>query len=298
MLSFGENNWIQYGWSKYLNRVRTRGDNFYINFTLKKPIQISQPALEIAINCVEKISKTYPPPYTLMCSGGTDSQAMIYAWLKSSVPFNVMSIKYISNDTWWNQHDLCTLEEFASINRLTVEFKNFDVIHFLENELDYIANTYECPSPQISTHIKITDLAPSGTIMFSGNFIRAGTPIELSPALMGIHKFSLYKDRKDISIIPFFFLEFPELAYAFDDTRYKDKDQLYLKNGFPIIQPIQKFTGFEELKNFYDKYPTRVIAKDRLKFSNKPSNRVFDLLFRYPYEGVENYRVFHLTCKE
>lgn len=231
-----------------------------------------------------------------MCSGGTDSQAMIYAWLKSGIPFNIISIKYTSNGTWWNQHDLSTLEEFTNLNKLNVEFKEFDIIHFLENELEYISKIYECPSPQISTHIKMTDLVPEGTIIFSGNFIENEKYASLTPALLGLHKFSLYKKRKNINVIPFFFLEYPELAYAFHGNRLKNAK--YLENGFQIIPQPEKFTGFEKLKNFYDKYSERITEKDRLKFSGKRSNRVFDLLFRYPYEGPENYKIIQLTYKE
>lgn len=298
MLSFGEDGWIQYGWSDQLNREKKYQDNFYIRFSPNLKKLSKDTPLNIAIKCIKKIAHTYPPPYNLMCSGGTDSQAMTYAWLKSGIPFNIISVKYVSNGIWWNQHDLSTLEEFANINNLTVDFKEFDIIHFLENELRDISTTYECPSPQISTHIKMTDLVSSGTIIFSGNFIQKGRAIGLSPALLGLHKFALYKKRSDISIIPFFFLEYPELAYAFDSDTLEGKDNKYIKNGFQVIRQHDKITGFEELKIFYDKYHERVTSMDRLKFSNKPSKRVFDLLFRYPYEASRNYQIVQLTSKE
>ena len=298
MLSFGENGWIQYGWSEKLNRYKNYQDNFYIRFLPTLTPLSKEPPLDIAIKYIEKISQTYPPPYNLMCSGGTDSQAMSYAWLNSGIPFNIISVKYVSNGTWWNQHDLSTLEKFAEINNLNIDFKEFDVIHFLENELDYISTTYECPSPQISTHIKMTDLVSSGTIIFSGNFIQKGRVVGLSPALVGLHKFSLYKNRTDIFIIPFFFLENQELAYAFDRGSNDNKDNEYIKNGFQVIQQPYKITGFEEVKNFYDKYHERIRPFDRLRFSNKPSARVFDLLFRYPYEGCVNYQTIQLTGKK
>ena len=298
MPSFGENEWIQYGWSENLNWERSYKDDFYIKIPPTLENLSHESALDIAIKCVKKISCTYSPPYHLMCSGGTDSQAMCYAWIKSKIPFNVISIKYVSNDVWWNQHDLVTLEEFANINKLEIDFKEFDVIDFLENDLKDIATKYECPSPQISTHIKMTDLVPSGTIIFSGNFIPNPKPIYLTPALLGLHKLALYKSRKDISVIPFFFLEYLELAYAFNYKCDGTKDDQYLEQGFEIIPQPSKITGFEELKNFYDKYQERIKPIDRLKFANKPSNRVFDLLFRYPYEGSRNHGTRHITSKD
>jgi hypothetical protein len=294
MLSFGENGWIKYGWTSQLNRERNYKDNLYIklepNYTPSSPNELG---IDVAVKCVKKISQTYPPPYNLMCSGGTDSQAMIYSWMKSGIPFNIISVKYISNNIWWNHHDLVTLDQFCQVNNLKVEFKDFDIIDFLEHDLYNISKTYECPSPQISTHIKMTDLVPSGTIIFSGNFIeRERTTVTL--AQLGVHKFSLYKNRQEISVIPFFFLEYPNLAYAFSRS-IAHKNDNYVENGFPIIPQSEKFTGFEKLKNYYDKYSERVTPKDRLKFAMKPSKRVFDLIFRYPYEGAENYKVIHVT---
>jgi hypothetical protein len=298
MLSFGKDGWIKYGWTTHLNNEKKFGDNFYIKFSPRPNNLPIRPALDTAVESVKKISQTYPPPYNLMCSGGTDSQAMIYSWLKSDIPFNIISIKYVSDNTWWNQHDLTTLEEFSYIHNLKIDYKDFDIINFLENDLDYVAKRYECPSPHISTYIKMTDLVSSGTIIFSGNYIHKERCVGLTPAILGLHKFSLYKDRADISVIPFFFLEFPELAYAFTDISTVSKEEGYAKHGFPVISQNAKITGFEKLKDLYDKYQSRVPAIDRLKFSNKQSKRVFDLIFRYPYEGSKNYHVVQLTCKE
>lgn len=298
MTSFGENGWIKYGWSENLNPERTNGDNFYIKFIYDIESLSNQPVITTAIECIKKISETYPPPYNLMCSGGTDSQSMIYLWLKSKVPFNIISVKYISNNIYWNKHDLSTLEQFALVNNLTINFKEFDIINFLENDLNYISKTYNCPSPHISTHIKMTDLVPMGTIIFSGNFIHNKRALALSPALLGLHKFSLTQKRKEISIIPFFFLEYPELAHAFKNFDLVTKNIAYIESGIPIIPQPDKITGFEEVKNYYDKYTNRVTKIERLKFSNKPSKRIFDLLFRYPYEGIKNYKVIQLLSKE
>ena len=128
MLALGENGWIKYGWGTSLDNQKQHHDILYINLLPALKNLPADPPLEIAVKCIEKISRTYPPPYNLMCSGGTDSQAMCFAWLKSSIPFNVISIKYVSNNIWWNQHDLITLEKFSYVNSLKVDFKEFDTI--------------------------------------------------------------------------------------------------------------------------------------------------------------------------
>ena len=59
-----------------------------------------------------------------------------------------------------------------------------------------------------------------------------------------------------------------------------------ISRNLNIIRQPEKFNGFENIKKYYDKYFNRVKPIDRLKFASKPSKRVFDLLFRYPYEGA------------
>ena len=293
MFKMGTGNWIKYGWGDSLKEEWSPDESLTMDYTEFDISKLSSDPISAAIEAVEEISKTYPGPYTLMCSGGVDSQAMIWAWHKAGVPFNIVSIRYISDGIFFNQHDLVQLDEFCSKYNFTVNYKDFDLINFLEVDLSEIALKYECASPQFCTHIKMSTLVEQGTIIYSGNYIMP-TIVPIGYSLLGLQR---YAEAENVKLIPCFFLHNPKLAHSFLNIIYDntspgnyDKPQpqykIYQIAGFPVIRQPEKFNGFENIKKYYDKYFNRVKPIDRLKFASKPSKRVFDLLFRYPYEGA------------
>ena len=190
MWTMGHNDWIKYGWGDDLHNTWQRGDSLVIDFTNgNEPFEKLSP-LDAAIDAVNKIVATHPAPYTLMCSGGVDSQAMMWAWLKSGHPFNVVSIKYVSNGTWFNDHDLDTLVQFTEKNNIPVTYYEFDIIDFLENgELQKISVANDCQSPHICTYIKMSQLITSGTILFSGNWLSPDIS-GLNYTILGCHRYA------------------------------------------------------------------------------------------------------------
>lgn len=273
----GHDNWIKYGWGPELSSDYSLGKELRIDFTnFNNPKKILSPS-EAAIDAVHKIAETYPAPYTLMCSGGRDSQTMILSWLAAGVPFQIMSFRYISENIFFNEHDLIALECLSKLYDLEINYQDLDIISFLENELDKINQLTDCGSPQLATHIKFSDFVPNGTIIYSGNVLLENR------ALMGYVGLSIHRNAINIAsetkkIIPFFLLHTPDLAYCLLNNTQIDPDI------FPLTcTPVQKFTGFEKIKEYYDKYSNRVTAQHKLKSACYPSSRVFDLLFRYPY---------------
>jgi hypothetical protein len=245
--------------------------------------------LEAGNEAIKFIQANYPPPYNLLVSGGIDSQAMLYLWMKSGVEFNVISYQY--NDEF-NAHDLVQLKEFSSLHNIKVEYRDLDLLAFLQNEYHDYATRYRCTSPQICTHMKMTE-GLEGTSIFSGNFIHSQTAF-ITDALLGLHRYGVKTNKP---IIPFFFLETPEFAYSFQPIHnqyeydltnsYAVKVQAYHQAGFPVIAQSEKFTGFEKVKDYYDlHFKDQVTVQQRIEFSNKPSKRTFDLLLRYPYEKL------------
>ena len=279
-------------------------DNYYFTFTPDNNKKLS--ALDAAFHTIEYITKNYPAPYTLYVSGGVDSQAMLYAWHKSGVPYQTFSAVY--NQTL-NEHDLCTLREFSELHDIKINYHDFDLISFLENEHDYYANEYYCGSPQITTFMKIADLTDTGTVIFAGqyimwqkNFGRLGIPDR--------NNFSLYNYgiKSNKNIVPFFFLETRELAYAFDvmlpeiqlfhtPGSYGEKIKAFQYYGFPVIGQVDKLSGYEEVKTkingfeklkiLYDTNPPRQpTVQDRIsRIQGQSSYRNFDLLYRNKYEA-------------
>lgn len=287
MKSFGINNWIKYGWGEDMNDTKSSNDELYIDFSNHTKSNLTPN--EAAIETVNEIVRSYPAPYTLMCSGGLDSQAMMYSWYISNQPFNIVSVRYKSEDIFFNEHDLIELDIFAKKLKLEITYKDFDILSFLENDLPLVVKDNECDSPQICTHIKMTEFIKKGTILFSGNIIHCGFPV-INNTMLGMHRYAMLNFTPERKIIPFFLLHNPNLAFAFDKnckSNIHKTEYYYDFLNIPIVIPPDKYTGFEKVKDYYDKYHGRVSSATRLKYIDKPSRRVFDLLFRHPYGEIQ-----------
>lgn len=241
--------------------------------------------LKAAILSVLDITSRYTPPYHVMVSGGIDSQAMLYAWHLSGVPFTATSILY--NHTL-NSHDLEQLAEFSKNELISVTYSPFDLLYFLENDYHEWAQRYQCSSPQIAAHMAMGHQLP-GTKIYSGNFLT--TTAGMSYAQLALFRYSQENSK---TVVPYFFLHTPELAYSmrpiaaqfqYRKDFYQSRVLSYQTAGFPVIPQIKKLTGFEQVKDIYDQqYSHRISAQARLQFAEKSSNRAFDILLRYPYE--------------
>lgn len=258
-------------------------DSNSINFHVDK---ISSTTIENAIQyTVESIIEDYPSPYYIMCSGGIDSQAMLDSWVKFGKNYIPVTVQY-NNDM--NHHDIENIFNFTKQYNIDLIVKNFDVLKFLTTSYAENSRRFECSSPQICTYIEMTkDL--EGTVVFSGNML-SPNGVYLTRALLGLEKYS-----KTRPCVPYFFLHTPDIAYANSFIPFDRKDlkldgyQLkclaYRRMKFPILPQEKPFSGFEIIKEFYDKnYFNQLDFKNRLLYSNKPSKRIFDLMLRYPFE--------------
>lgn len=288
MWTMGANDWIKYGWGDDLHNTWQRGDKLVIDFTNdNKPFE-KMPPLDAAIDAVNQVVSTSPGPYTLMCSGGVDSQAMMWAWIKSGHPFTVASVKYVSNGVWFNDHDLVTLVQFTEKNNIPVTYYEFDIIDFLENgELQKVSIANDCQSPQICTYIKMSELITTGTILFSGNYVTSTQVSRLNYTILGLHRYS-QNNNQQVCLIPFFLNYTPSLAYFFSKSDIRNYGSDYLQAGMSVYPAEQKFSGFEKVKDFYDKYSHRVSIQLKKQYMHRPSKRVFDLLFRYGLENIDS----------
>ncbi len=263
----------------------TNSNNDYIlDYTNRNPV-INAP-LDAALLTVDYITKHYPAPYTLFLSGGIDSQAMLYSWYLSKVPFNTFSGVYNFD---LNSHDLENLKLFSSQFNIDINFVHFDLFNFLKNEYSEYALNYRCGSPHICTYMKMSEMVSSGTCIFSGNFI-------LDPRIfIDRNNWGLYKFAKKTNkpLVGFFFSETEELAYSFLPSikvnqianQTSARIQAYQSNGFPVIPQIEKYTGFEKVKEYYDlNFPKPNYKKIETIHLKQRSTRTFDLLYRNKYE--------------
>jgi hypothetical protein len=260
--------------------------------------------IEESIIAVEKIVANYPAPYYLCVSGGMDSQAMLYAWIRSGVPFTPVSFTYNED---YNARDLYPLKLFAAKYNLEVQYINIDYFHFLNFEMIDFCKKYICNSPQITAHLKFHEYFQDGTVVHSGSPMT--NVVFFNNTHLALYR---YKLRSRANLIPYFLIETPELAAAFKDMflyvtesrkaktdysledDYSIKATIYKKSGFDVI-PSLKLTGFERYKDYYDQFPDIVSRQDRIKYGKYPSRRVFDLKFRYPLFEINKYNERTIT---
>jgi hypothetical protein len=283
--------WIKFGWGDKFQQEFDKSLHYYVDASAR--IISNKSLIEIANRVISDITKKYPPPYYLMVSGGLDSQAMLWCWLNSNVPFQAISFRYTGATnfkTYLNDHDLVELDKFCNANDINVEYHNFDIISFLENDLEKYAVKYQCTSPQICTHMRLSELVPNGTVIFSGNFLR---DFHYDYTILGLKR---YANKSLRNIIPFFFLHDSELANITLQLRstkqnYDSKIEFYEGLAVPVIPQPNKQTGFEIIKDYYDTRNDLIISpKERIRYSSKPSKRKFDILFRYRYHDLIPYQ--------
>lgn len=282
--------WIKTGWGKNYSPIMSKNSLFYVNFS---EIKISdRHIVDVATEAIKRISEEYPAPYYLMASGGVDSQTMIWLWKQSGVPHEVVSFKYVHNDVVYNSHDLDQLNEFSAKHNIPVTYKYFDPINFFETEFPVYATKFQCTSPQICTHMKISEHLSEGTVIFSGEF---GGHNIYTYTIFGLKR---YADITKRSMIPFFYLHDAELAGVIKkydtittvNSGYLHKVASIHNAGIPVIPQAEKYTGFEKIKDFYDEQSYRVSVRDRIQYSTMSSKRVFDILFRYKLTDTIKYK--------
>lgn len=254
--------------------------NYTYKFDLRKKNDYNLPPLEAAIKTVNYIKDNYPAPYTLFLSGGVDSQAMLYAWYKSGVPFKTYSGVYNNN---LNSEDLKYIKIFADQIGITINFVDFDLFSFLDNEHDFYAKTYYTGSPHYTTYLKMVDSLDSGTAVMAGNLFRprvyyynskTNKPIKVFNFQPGFEKNNLallhYVNFTNKNFVPFFFIETEYLTHSFtvvpnekieesfnnmwlhsqsddqiavDISMYQNKVAMYKYNGFPVIEQKNETRG-------------------------------------------------------
>jgi len=285
--------WIKLGWGPECASDPTVNTTFCVN--LSQMIHSDKSLLEVSTECIKKITEEYPEPYYLFASGGVDSQSMIWCWMNSGKPFTVISFKYVHDNVVYNEHDLEQLEQFSLKYDIPVQYKEFNPMEFFENDLYSYATKYQCTSPQICTHMRMSEEIKDGTVIFSGNF---SAHANYDYTIFGIKR---YADISGRSLIPFFFLHDAELAGVINRINsqevYSETTDSYLrkilslrKANIPVIPQANKYTGFEKIKEYYDKQKERVTPQERIKFSSMPSKRVFDILFRYRLTDTIKYK--------
>lgn len=261
-------------------------DNLNLNKTINFTIDVTstKTCMDYLVDYVLDIVSSYPPPYNLFVSGGVDSQAMLYVWKKAGVEFNAIHVNYDG----LNDYDFRECKFFCESHDIQVTTLKFDLLNFLENDLDSYARKYQCASPQICTHMAFSELV-EGTKIFSGN-LPSEHYLGVDNTIFGLQR---YANLSGYSVIPFFLMQsemvinssfiLSALPFPRNLSTYQSKCARYAFIGIPIVPQVDKLTGFEKVKEYYDQFSDRVTSKMKMKHSRFPSKRVFDQLFRNKY---------------
>lgn len=309
--------WVKRGWGKDYSSEFSPDLEYHISF----PDAVEQDWQTASKKAINNIIKKYPPPYNLMVSGGVDSQAMLWLWMQSGKPFIPVTARYWHNNHFLNIDDFIALDKFATRHNLDLDYIDIDIIDFFENELETYARLYYCNSPQICTHMKITEDL-NGTVIFSGNF---KSDFIYTTEQLGV---MFYADITGRSIIPFFLMYSNALANSIDTHpprgrasadiakklktvhnidipshivgdfhkfRYQQnyyKALCLLDHGFAIEVPETKYNGFERVRTLCEKIysvpKSKVSVSQGLKVNaSRRSKGQFDLKFTYPLQ--DNY---------
>lgn len=299
--SLGHNGWLKYGWGPEMRVGSPKpSDHLYCDVTAAKYARLMSP-LDAAQYTIEQIVATCPPPYYVFASGGEDSQATAYAWLKSGVPFHIVHARYVSNGVWFNVNDGRPLAEFGKKHNVEIKYLNLDLIDFLENHHEEFAKKFGCISPHYGVHAHFAELTGEGTMIYSGGLTTSTLQLELNYSLLSLQRYAEYVSELKINrhIIPFFLTHTPEICLAFGNSVPSSEPgrKRYADNGFDIIQPEKKLTGFEEVKEYYDSHSARVNLETKIRYMSMPSRRNFDLLFRYPLFTINKINKDNLTTR-
>lgn len=296
--------WINFGWGPEFSKNFSPVENYHMDF--KKATYSSRNIGDICIDAINRLCDKYPGPYTLMTSGGIDSQAMIWCWKQTTMPFDIVTVRYVDHDgKVLNSHDINNVVKISTLYDIQVQYIDFNLIQFLENNLLEYATTYQCTSPQITAHMCMSEMIHKGTVLFSGDFLATTV---YSYTIYGLKR---YADITKRNIIPFFLLHDSELTTIltreykhltqdeymslgnekdFSSSRaYLKKVNAMKKIGIPVIPQAKKYSGFEKVKELYDTRYDLVSPKDRLKYAHMPSKRLFDIIFRYKLTEIIKY---------
>lgn len=291
---FFYNNWLEYDLD--MHSISTRrlkvnlSDSFFDN--LKFDIDsLKEYRIAAARHAAEKLGNNP----ALCLSGGIDSQSMVYAWLEAGLKFDVVSCVF-DNDL--NKHDVDTAIEFCKIHDINLKLIPVNVVQFLNREnLDY-AVKYKSSSPQFNVHYKFFNIlrdmgytgACCGGVALFKDEDKWGTNFKYN-----IFNFMNYVEQSGFMVQGSFLSYYPELTWSiglltkhvdlprtgiygndlfdlFEKERYKAKIDGYTKAGFKIIPQLAAYTGFEEVKKYYES-----ITKDGWEFEKR---------FRHPIQNL------------
>lgn len=242
------------------------------NIILKGKIDNSKSFIEL---CIEQLQKVPDNSFVPM-SGGIDSEVVAQCFLKAKKPFQPVIMRYILNSQYMNSHDYSHAVQFCNKHKLKIKYVDLHLESFFKNRLQNYSYNYFCNSPQLACHLwLIRQLKPF--YVMGGDLAKMINNTLTCPPLK---YFSYYYANSNG--IPNLFWYTPSIIIEGSKHNemstfgnYEQKIKSYESLGFTFdSNRIEKLTGFEKVKQWYDE-----------QYSGY---RVFDSLYRNPLEQAIN----------
>ncbi len=243
-----------------------------------------------AVKCATEIYRNRNGQTVSLClSGGVDSEAMLQAFIAAQVDFKIYFMKF-SNEL--NKFDIQINMQICEKLGLKYSVIDLDVINFFESGRHmYYGQKYRCQSPQLAVHLWMCDQIDGLPVLGGNPFMK--TEVNGNPFFIGLPgdlhcAYFRYFEQNKRAAVPWFFIYSPELCSSFLKLpisrqfiekrvapfaySYLIKCDAYEEAGFQVKPRKDKYTGFELLRDYYDKI-------------HQTSNGItFDQLFRRPLE--------------
>jgi len=257
--------------------------------------------IEAAQRCHETLG-----PYPALCfSGGIDSQAMLHCFAEADLEAHVIIFTFKDD---LNKQDSEHAKMYCLEHDIPYREIEFDIVSFLTRDNAEMTRKYGNISPHFNTHYRfveiLTHMGYTG-VCFGGQAPDRNLGSYGSNLSRVVMHWSTISDRFQIANQGSFLTFSPELAWAttlstpsIDDPNYTDNDSIanaklrdyklfrefeherykakikgYEEMGFSIIPQETKFTGFELVKDHFEK-----IAGDGWAFEKQ---------FRYPLSRMD-----------
>lgn len=227
-------------------------------------------------------------------SGGLDSEWVAWSLLKADRVFTPAIMRYHANGQFLNTHDFVFAERWCDSNNISPVYFDLDVVDFFGNGkfLEYAKNYY-CNSPQLCCHLWLIEQIGKFVILPGDpTSAKNGEQFVLPDLKMYSYDVLFHKrDMKGIARLHLFDEETMELGYEqmqlaqkrtlteIDGLigpkfNYHCKEVFYRLSGMDFERRPQKFTGFEQVRQWFST-------------THKSANCYFNARFRHTLSDIK-----------
>lgn len=203
----------------------------------------------------------------LPLSGGIDSETAAECCVREDISFQPLIMRLVIEGEIMNDHDIYYAELFCQKHGLTPTYETLDIIKFLNGGIaKSYARKYHCSSPQLATHLWLTEKA-QGTVAYVGDFLTV-SPLNIGINAWKYFAYDFYFAKTGQDGIAKILSHTPEIVAAsvklqlgviksdiIYKSNYERKCDLYHRAGFRAEPRKAKYTGFERILKYYqEKY--------------------------------------------